>query len=417
MRREVRILKINLISITYPPEIGGAAHLIRDLAVSLSQMGHQVTVITCFPSYNLKEIPYQFRQGFLRTDVEENVRIRRIRIPKFPRGNKIARGIEHFIFGLFLGGVTMFSSKADINVAFSPPLPLPWFIELIGKVRHTPVIVNIQDLFPLEAVELGMLTNRYLIRLFEGMERRVYQRADVVTVHSPGNQRHVIKHGGREKQVQVIYNWVDTNRIRPQPRQNEFSIQNKLDNRFIVSYAGTMGWAQDMGTIINSAYQLKNNDNILFVLVGDGVEKEKAISSSVELGLTNILWLPMQPLSVYPDILASSHVSLINLHPELHTPVVPSKLLSIMAAGRPVVASLPEESDARQIISQAQCGICVEAGNGIALAEAIHKLESDRELLVKMGKSGRQYIEAHFSRQVCTKQMEAIMLNTTGAVL
>jgi hypothetical protein len=135
-----------------------------------------------------------------------------------------------------------------------------------------------------------------------------------------------------------------------------------------------MGWAQDMNTIVSSAFCLRDHKNILFLLVGDGVEKRKAQTRSQELGLESILWLPMQPSLVYPEILAASDVSLINLHPELHTPVVPSKLLSIMAAARPVVASLPDESDAGRIINEANCGICVKAGDGEALAQAILKL-------------------------------------------
>ena len=178
--------------------------------------------------------------------------------------------------------------------------------------------------------------------------------------------------------------------------------------RFVVSYAGTMGWAQDMKTIINSADCLRRHENILFLLVGDGVEKEKFQARSQELGLKNILWLPVQPWSIYPDILAASDVSLINLHPKLRTPVVPSKLLSIMAAGRPVVASLPIESDARRIIGEAGCGLCVEAGDAEALARAIRQLASDSELASYMGQRGRIYAETNFSREVCTKQVEEL---------
>lgn len=409
-----KVLKIQIITVFYPPEIGGAAHLVHGLAVSLTQMGHEVTVITCFPTYNLKETPLPYRKGFLMKEIIENITIIRIRIPKFPRANKIARGIEHFVLGLFLGAVTLFAPKADAALVLSPPLPVPWLVELVGKIRQMQVILNIQDLFPLEAVELGMLKNRILIKIFEGMESQVYRHADAVTVHSPGNKEHVVKRGGLDNQVHVIYNWVDSDLIYPSPKINEFSKQYDLLDRFVVSYAGTMGWAQDMGSIIKCANRLRDQADILFVLVGDGVEKEKSQIKAAELGLTNILWLPMQPLKVYPYILASSEISLINLHPELHSPVVPSKLLSIMAAGRPVVASLPAESDARRIINESQCGICVDAGDGDALAEAIIKLKSNRELLIEMGKSGREYIELHFSRQACTKEMEAIILNTGG---
>lgn len=182
----------------------------------------------------------------------------------------------------------------------------------------------------------------------------------------------------------------------------------------MVSYAGTMGWAQDMETIINSAVRLRNHPGILFLLVGDGVEKGKTQARSEELGLKNVMWLPMQSWSTYPDILAASDISLINLHPKLRTPVVPSKLLSIMAAARPVVASLPMESDARRIMAEAGCGICVDAGDGEALAEAIRKLASNRALANDMGQQGRAYVEAHFSREACTGQMEALLKNTLG---
>ena len=164
-------MKVMLVTINYPPEIGGAAHLIREMALSLQSRGHDVTVLTGFPVYNLKEIPAQYHRGFLMDETLDGIRIRRIRIPSLPRANKVARGLQHLIFGLWLGLWALFAPRADMAMVFSPPLPLPWLMCLIGKMRRMPVVVNIQDLFPREAVELGMLTNPLLIRLFEAMER------------------------------------------------------------------------------------------------------------------------------------------------------------------------------------------------------------------------------------------------------
>ena len=126
--------------------------------------------------------------------------------------------------------------------------------------------------------------------------------------------------------------------------------------------------------------------------------------------LDNIIWLPMQPWSVYPEVLAASDVSMINLNPLLRTPVVPSKLISIMAAGRPVIASLPAESDARKIVKTASSGICVDAGDAESLAEAIRTLASDPLLLEKFGRQGRAYVESNFSQAVCTRKMESVLL-------
>jgi colanic acid biosynthesis glycosyl transferase WcaI len=407
-------MDILLITINYPPEIGGAAHLIHELASGLKERNHEVTVLTNYPCYNLKVVPPQYQRGLRMNETWKGIPVRRIRIPSLPRGSKIARGVQHLIFGLYLGVLTSLIPRADVALVFSPPLPLPWLVCLVGKARRMPVVVNIQDLFPREAVELGMLTNPLFIRLFEGMERQMHRLATSITVHSPGNRDHVIQHGGQDEQVNVVYNWINTERIRPGRRDNEFAQEHGLVDRFVVSYAGTMGWAQDMGTIISGAARLRDRPDILFLLVGDGVEKQKMQARSAELGLHNIQWLPMQPWSVYPDVLAASDVSLINLHPALHTPVVPSKLLSIMAAARPVVASLPPESDARGIITEAAGGSFVEAGDGKALANEILRLYLDRALASEMGQRGRAYVKAHFSHQVCIDRMEAILRNAAG---
>ena len=409
-------MNVSLITINYPPEIGGAPHLIHELALSLQDRGHDVTVITNFPSYNLEVVPSQYLHGFWMKEVLDGIFVRRIRIPSLPRTSKIFRGFQHFIYGLWLSVFSLFTPKADIELVFSPPLPLPWLICWIGRLRRIPVVVNIQDLFPRQAVELGMLANPTLIQLFEAMERQIYRLAAKVTVHSPGNKEHIVQQGGLPENVHVVYNWVDTDRIRPGKRDNDFAKKHGLENCFVVSYAGTMGWAQDMETIITSAAKLKTEPNIQFLLVGDGVEKEKAVGRSIELGLENILWLPIQPWIVYPQVLAASDISLINLHPELRTPVVPSKLLSIMASARPVVASLPIESDARRIVADARCGICVDAGDGEALADAIQMLASDHSLTKDMGQHGRLYVETHFSRDFCTGQIETILKRAVGEI-
>lgn len=409
-------MNISLIAPNYPPEIGGAAHLIYELALSLKGLGHNVTVLTGFPHYNIKTLPARYKKGLRLNEEIDGVPVHRVRIPSFPRTSRILRGIEHFVIGLWLSGAAISVQQTDVAMTFSPPLPLPWMLCTLSRLRGMPVVVNIQDLFPREAVELGMLTNRLLIKMFEAIERKTYRLAAGVTVHSPGNKEHVVQHGGSSGTVQIIHNWVDLEYIRPGERDNGFRLQHELGDEFIVSYAGTMGWAQDMETIIDSAARLRDHRDIMFLLVGDGVEKEKAMAKSRELGLENILWLPMQPWSIYPEILAASDVSLINLHPDLRTPVVPSKLLSIMAAGRPVAASLPVESDARSIVAQAACGRCVNAGDGEALADAIQELARDRAASSEMGKRGRTYAEEHFSRKVCTKQVEAILKQAKGAI-
>jgi glycosyltransferase involved in cell wall biosynthesis len=401
-------MKILILTNYFPPEIGGAAHLFYELAESLVQRGHHVTVVTGFPRYNIKERPEPYRGRRLMWEEINGVRVLRIWMPTMPRTNLILRGLEHFLVPaiLFLGG--LFSRQHDVVLIYSPPLPLGLAAYGLSRIRRIPFVVNVQDLFPKEAVLLGLLKNKVLIRLFEAIERFIYRKADFVTVHSPGNREHVLAHGGHPERVRVVHNWVDVERVRPLPRENSFSHEHGLDGRFVISYAGTMGWCQDMLVIVEAAHYLRDYQDIVFLMVGDGPEKAKTEEQARRLGLGNMIFLPMQPWSRYPEVLAASDISMINLNKNLTTPVVPSKLLNIMAAGRPVVASLPLNGDAPKIVAEAGCGLCVEAGDAQGLAQAILSLYHNPEQAHEMGWRGRLYAEEHFSRESCVARYEEI---------
>ncbi len=392
----------------FPPEVGGAAHLYFELAESLVQRGHKVTVVTGFPRYNVDELPEQYRGKRRMWEDVNGARLLRLWTPSMPRTNLILRGLEHFIVPLilFLGG--LFSGPQDIVLIYSPPLPFGLAAWALSRVRNIPFVVNIQDLFPKEAVILGLLKNKILIRAFEAIERFIYRKADYVTLHSPGNRQHVLDHGGDPQRAIVLHNWVDTEKVRPQEKENDFRHQHGLEGRFVVSYAGTMGWCQDMSIIVQAAERLKAYPDMLFLMVGEGPEKVKTEEVVLDLQLGNIQFLPMQPWREYPNVLAASDISMINLNHNLTTPVVPSKLLNIMAAGRAVVASLPLDGDAPKIIAEAQCGACVAAEDAEGMADAILDIYKNPEKAAEMGRNGRRYAEAHFSREACVGQYEKI---------
>lgn len=164
-------MNILLVTVYYPPEIGAGAHVIYELAVSLQALGHNVTVITGFPRYNLKNILSQYHKGLLMNEVLDGIPIRRIRIPSLPRMSKILRGVEHFACGLWLSALALCVPRAEVFLVHSPPLPLSWLICWVGRLRC----------------------------MLEAMERQMYHMAKGVTVHSPGNEGHVIQSGGRNE--------------------------------------------------------------------------------------------------------------------------------------------------------------------------------------------------------------------------
>ncbi len=401
-------MKILIITNYFPPEIGGASHLYYELAESLSQKGYPVTVVTGFPRYNVDKAGAKKSSGLWSTEKMGKIEVVRIFIPTMPRNIPILRGLEHFTvaFSLFMGG--LFLPKADIILVYSPPLTLALASCLLGKVEKVSVVVNVQDLFPQEAIDLGILKNPLLIDLFFRMEKLVYRLADVVAVHSHGNALYIKNKEKKVKIVEVVPNWIDLKRLRPAKRENAFRQEHHLGNKFVVSYAGTMGWCQDMGTIIQAASLLREKEDILFLLVGEGVEKEPLVKNALALKLTNVVFLPMQPWDKYPQVLQASDLCLVNLKDKLKTPVVPSKILGIMATGRPILASMPLDGDAPRIIQEAGCGMVIEPGNARKLADSILQFYQSPALREEMGRKGREYAEKHFSMEAGVKHYEEI---------
>ncbi|MBU1751889.1 MAG: glycosyltransferase family 4 protein, partial [Chloroflexi bacterium] len=172
-------------------------------------------------------------------------------------------------------------------------------------------------------------------------------------------------------------NSVDTNWLRPGPRHNALRQELGLGDCFVVSFAGVMGHSQDLDVVLDAANVLRDHDDIHFLLVGDGVEKECLVRKGEELGLRHVTWLPMQPRDRYPAVLQASDVGLVTLRSAVKTPVVPSKIPSLMAAGRPVVTALDLQGDAPRLIADAQAGLCLEPEQPQALADAILSLYRD----------------------------------------
>lgn len=195
-------------------------------------------------------------------------------------------------------------------MAYSPPLPLGLTAWALRSSKGTPFVLNVQDLFPQSIIDLGLLKNRWIIRMFESMERFLYRQANAITVHSEGNRRHIVAKGANQDKVRVIPNWVDMAQIQPSDRNNAFRQRYNLNDAFIVSFAGVLGYSQDLDIVLDAAAILRDHPNIVWLIVGDGVEKCRLESKAKEMSLSNVRFLPMQPRDEYPAILHASDICL-----------------------------------------------------------------------------------------------------------
>jgi glycosyltransferase involved in cell wall biosynthesis len=173
-----------------------------------------------------------------------------------------------------------------------------------------------------------------------------------------------------------------------------------------------LGYSQDLDVVLDAARILEDGgwrSEILFLIVGDGVERPRLEAKARQMGLNNVRFLPMQPREKYPAVLHASDIGLVTLHAEVRTPVVPSKILSIMAAGRPVVAAMNLDGDGPRLIAEARCGLCVPPEDPRALAGAILKLYHNASLREELGRNGRRYAEEHLSLVLCATQYEELL--------
>jgi len=403
-------MNILLLVISYPPALNSAARLFSELAESLAAAGHQVSVLTSVPERYLAENREGPRQYMPEDETINDVRVYRLRHPALPKGIPFLRAFEHLFFAIqyYVKGRKL--ARQDAVIVYSPPLPLGIAgIRLARRWRST-TIVNIQDLYPQSVVDLGLLKSRLLVSLARRMERFVYRRAEAITVHSEGNRSHVIQHGGKPENVHVVYNWINTRRYSPGVGEEDFRTVHGLDQGFIVSYAGVMGFAQGVVDIVKAASILQNADaDIVFVLAGGGVELHKIKEFAREENVSNLRFLPHLPESEYISLLQSSDLCLVTLVRSLKTPVVPGKLPCIMAVGKPVVCSTPSTSDAKKIIEEAECGQWVEAGNPAELARVIHDLYLSPENGERLGRNGRSYAAEYFQLEGCTAKYAEII--------
>jgi glycosyltransferase involved in cell wall biosynthesis len=379
----------------YHPVIAATSYLYQELCECLIKMGHQVTIITGFPRYNVSEAPGKYRRKLWMRENINGVDVLRIRSVTLPRYVPIARGIEYFCVFITLFITALLSKRPDAALVH----PSVLFDGLSGiwlrPVKRVPFVVNVHDLFPQTAIDLGLLKSKTFIRIFRFLEVYLYKNADWMTVHSEGNRDWVIAHGGHPERTTVMPVWMDSSVLKPGPRDNTWRTRQGLKDKFVILFAGTQGFNQDMEVILRAAGKLREYQDIEFVIIGDGAQHEEMVALSKEMALTNVRWLGWQPREEYPLVQHTADIVVVTLKKEVSTPVVPSKILSAMTTGRPIITTMPLSGDAPKLVQESKSGMTLPPGDSDQLKEAILELYYLRPLGEQYGANGRRYVEDH----------------------
>jgi glycosyltransferase involved in cell wall biosynthesis len=394
-----------------PPEVGAPQNRIFEFAKKLKEFGHEVTILTALPNYPRGEIFEEYKGNKVVLEEIEGIKIVRTSIyaTKSKSFTKRLRNYLSFTFSSVLQGAKHIA-KQDVIITESPPLFLGFSGYVLAKLKRAKFIFNISDLWPESAVKLGVLHNKLFIKMSVWLEEFCYRKASAVTCQTEGIVDDIVNRGFDKNKVHLITNGVDTALFKKENRDEAFRREIGIENKFALCYAGIHGLAQGLQVIINAAEIVKNEENIQFVFVGDGPEKQDLINMVKEKGLKNVTFLPLQPKTNMPKIVASMDAAIIPLKKlELFKGALPSKMFETLASEIPII--LPVQGEAAKLINSANAGIVVEPENSKEIAEAVLKLYNDIELRNKLGKNGRAYVMKHYARETITRKLEKILMN------
>jgi len=390
-------MKILLLSTYFRPDVASTGVIMTKLSEEFAAQGHEVTVVTSVPHYDPGQSWPAYSKGVVHHERRDGMHIYRVRIcAASDRASIAKRMVSYGSFSLLSALRSLLLPRHDIVLIPSPPLSNGILGDLVTRFRGTPFIYNVQDIWPDVAVRAGILKSLSVINQFKSMERYVYRRAAKIAVISEGFRQNLLAKGVPDHKISVIPNFIDTEFITPQKRLNSFSARYLLDDKFVVLFAGNMGFSQGLDTVIEAAKLLQGNQGIKFLMVGNGAARQEAERLCESARLGNVEFLPFQSHSDLPILYGAADVCLIPLKRGFTAESVPCKLLTIMSAGKPAIASVDPESETSKLIQKSGAGICVDPEDPPALAEAINRCYSDRALGCKLGNSARGYAEVHF---------------------
>ena len=377
-----------------PNEPGSTRHF--ELCRYLVKKGHKVVVIGGMANPLTMEAPRWCRRKFLFKENVEGVEILRAFTISKPKQSFIKRIISYLSFMISSIIVSFCLSSVDLVIACSPQIFTGISGYVVSRVKKIPFIFEIRDLWPDFAIEEGILRGRFKIQIAKCIEKFIYKKAHYFIINSPGYFSHLAKFGIDKKRIIFVPNGVDTDIFKPGKKNSHIRKQLRLDGKFVVLYAGAHGQANNLKTVIEAAKLIKNNKDIVFLLVGDGKEKRDLINLSRYYSLENVIFLDPQPRERMPEICAASDVCLAILKKNYKT-TYPNKIFDYMASGRAIILAI--DGVARKVIEKANAGVFVEPENPKALKTAILNLYHHRELLGEYGVNARKYVVKYFDRQ------------------
>jgi colanic acid biosynthesis glycosyl transferase WcaI len=397
-------MRVHIIGINYWPEATGIAVFSTGRAEYLADCGHRVTVCTAVPYYPQWRIVDAYRgRGFAREE-RAGVDIRRCPVYVPGRVTPIRRILHEasFIAAAFLR--CLFGPRPDLVVVVSPPLGLAVIAVLLSRLWRVPYVFHVADLQPDTALDLGMVRGGRLARFLYAIERFGYRHAALVSTLTEAMRARIVSKGIDERKVVLFSDWADPALFTLDPMSHagmdiaDLRRELGLGDGFIALHVGNMGVKQGLDVVIDAAERTRAAADVTYVLVGDGAVRPLLEARVRAAKLSNVLIRPLLPRDQFMRLLTAADVCLVTQQRSVADVVFPSKILTLLAAGKPVVASVSAGSEVARVIAASRAGEVVQPEEPEALAVAVDQLRRDPSRRERMGLAGRAYARHHWER-------------------
>ncbi|OYT19872.1 MAG: glycosyltransferase WbuB [Nitrospira sp. UW-LDO-01] len=406
-------MRILFLSHYFPPEVNAPATRTYEHCRQWVKDGHNVTVITCAPNHPQGRVYEGYRNRFYQRETKDGITV--IRVWTFVTANEgfFKRTLNYISYLCSAVVVSLFLPKADVVLSTSPQFFNGLAGYFVGKMRRIPWVLEIRDLWPESIVTVGAIKSQAVIKMLEWIERFAYRNADHIVPVTDSFKVYILGKGIEAGKITVVKNGVDLAQYRPVDGASELAEELGLTGKFIVSYFGTHGMAHHLETILDAARRLSNSPNIVFLMVGDGAERQTLVRMRDTMGLKNVMMLDQQPKSRMPELWALSDISLVLLKKsDLFKTVIPSKIFESLAMAKPIVLGV--EGESADLLRAAQAGLCIEPEDADQLVARVLELSRDTQLRQRLGRNGRRFVMEQFDRIILARKLASVIEMVCG---
>ena len=387
------------------PDVASTGQILTELCEGMTDT-FDITVICVVPSYS-GTIDEKYKTKRIYKEEHNGIKIIRVRVPEFQKSNKISRvkNLLAYFFNSLLA--TLKIEKQDYIYTISQPPILGGVLGVLGKwLKGGKLIYNIQDFNPEQTMAVGYSKNKLLLNTVMSVDKFSCKKSDKVIVVGRDMQETLRNRFNNKKVPKNVFinNWINEKEIYPleqnHPRIVEFKEKYNLKDKFIIMYSGNIGLYYDLENIIKVIGEFKDREDVVFAFVGDGTVKDKVEAYVNENNLSNVTFIPYQDKADLIYSLNAADIHWVVNAKGIKGVSVPSKLYGVMAAGKPVLGVLDEGSEARLIVEDCNCGVCIEPGNYKEISNNIEYILNNKEEIKALGLNGRQYLETNLTKEV-----------------